>query len=425
MSDKKFEVLWDDPIDRLICGCPMKLYRIRALKAFFTEALAFVKKGDLGGYVSSEKNLSQEGSSWINSCASVVNNAVVKDDALVSGNAIVKDNAVICEKALVSKDAVISDKARVCGKAAVAGCAEVSGAAIVRNMAHVADYAKIFGNAVVAGTATVLKKARISDSAYIYGNTLITDDAFVYGHSALKNMHIRDNSKICIEYELSASEDACITISGNSIIEGSENLISNVFNNELYSFELEDVIHSSASEGCSIVPICFNGEKEFLVKYNSSHGPMIYDSVNKKASIFENFKKESLKLFNVFIAGSSSIIQTIEPFIRWLEHYSSKDFPVFLDLAKRTLECGGNSKLSLKDVADYLELHLMSLPRLSVLYPTTALKERVIDLASCIIENGTIDIHSKEFLDFGNIIFVNDILCPTVLVNENVIPLKV
>lgn len=51
------------------------LYRIEALKDF-----GYIKKGDKGGYVESEANLSQEDNCWIS------------DDAKICGNALVKNN---------------------------------------------------------------------------------------------------------------------------------------------------------------------------------------------------------------------------------------------------------------------------------------------------------------------------------------------
>ena len=51
-----------------------KLYRIIALKDFFD-----VKKGDIGGYVQSEDNLSQEGDCW------VYDQAKCMDDAKIFG----------------------------------------------------------------------------------------------------------------------------------------------------------------------------------------------------------------------------------------------------------------------------------------------------------------------------------------------------
>ena len=50
----------------------VKLYRIEALKDFRD-----VKKGDLGGWAESEKNLSQHGNAWVSGNARVFDNALV------------------------------------------------------------------------------------------------------------------------------------------------------------------------------------------------------------------------------------------------------------------------------------------------------------------------------------------------------------
>lgn len=80
------------------------LYQIKALKDFGN-----VKAGDLGGYIESEENLSQD------------------NDAQVSGNAWVYDNA------RVSGDAQVSGYAQVYGYAWVYGNAQVSGDAEVKS----------------------------------------------------------------------------------------------------------------------------------------------------------------------------------------------------------------------------------------------------------------------------------------------------
>ena len=90
------------------------LYRIEALKDF-----DIVKKGDKGGYVESEENLSQEEDCWIS------DNAKVFDSAVVYGKAEVCGNAVVCENVRVFDDAFIYDFAIVCGNAQVCGCAEI------------------------------------------------------------------------------------------------------------------------------------------------------------------------------------------------------------------------------------------------------------------------------------------------------------
>ena len=64
--------------DECITICDRKLYRIKALKDF-----SCIKKGDEGGFVESEDNLSQEDNCWILGNAKVFGNAVVRDNAMI------------------------------------------------------------------------------------------------------------------------------------------------------------------------------------------------------------------------------------------------------------------------------------------------------------------------------------------------------
>lgn len=90
------------------------LYRIKALKDF-----GHVKKGDLGGFIESEKNLSQDGNAWI------YGDARVFGDAEVSGNAKVYGNAEVYGDAIVYGDAKVSGHARVSGHDWISGNSEV------------------------------------------------------------------------------------------------------------------------------------------------------------------------------------------------------------------------------------------------------------------------------------------------------------
>ncbi|CRH92640.1 Uncharacterised protein [Chlamydia trachomatis] len=69
---KKFELLSDDTI--VFWG--RKLFRIRALISFGT-----IEKGDLGGYVEKEENLSQYDNAWVCDNARVCGNARVKSSS--------------------------------------------------------------------------------------------------------------------------------------------------------------------------------------------------------------------------------------------------------------------------------------------------------------------------------------------------------
>ena len=75
------------------------LHRVKALKDFDD-----VKKGELGGYVESERNLSQAGNCWVCDNAKVCDNAWVYGNAKVYGNAWVYDNAWVCGDAMICSD---------------------------------------------------------------------------------------------------------------------------------------------------------------------------------------------------------------------------------------------------------------------------------------------------------------------------------
>ena len=90
------------------------LYRIRALRDFGT-----VKKGDLGGWIEGEWNLSHNGNCW------------VADEAMVYDGAYAQEHSWICLRAKMSGEA------QVCGKTFIGGDAEVSGHAWVYGRARV------------------------------------------------------------------------------------------------------------------------------------------------------------------------------------------------------------------------------------------------------------------------------------------------
>ena len=79
-----------------------------------------IKKGDLGGYIEKEANLSVSGNAWLSGNAQVSGNARVSGDAQVSGNAWVSGDAQ------VSGDAWVSGNARVSGDAWVSIRADIT-----------------------------------------------------------------------------------------------------------------------------------------------------------------------------------------------------------------------------------------------------------------------------------------------------------
>lgn len=134
--DKKYKLIKSD-----IKG----LYRVKALRNF-----GDVKKGDIGGYVQSEDNLSHEGYCW------VYDNAKIYNEARIYGNAQISDYAVI------------QDNARIYGDS------------------QIWDYAVIDGNARIYGDSEVWDYAIIRDNALIYGDSAISGNAFIDGDAEIK-----------------------------------------------------------------------------------------------------------------------------------------------------------------------------------------------------------------------------------------------
>ena len=108
------------------------LHRIRALKDF-----SEICKGDLGGWIESEKNLSQNGNAWVYDNARVYGNAEVYGNAWVSGDAGVYGNAKVYNNAEVSGNAEVYDNAEVSDNAEIYGDAEVSGNAEIKKITDV------------------------------------------------------------------------------------------------------------------------------------------------------------------------------------------------------------------------------------------------------------------------------------------------
>lgn len=139
------------------------LYRIEALKDFYD-----VKKGDKGGWVEHDGNLSQLGYCW------VYHNAIVKDNAVIKGDAKVMDHAKI------SDDAIVGDNARVYGRA------KVYGSAIVNENARIYDYALIRDNAQVCGRARIYNNSKIFCSAQVCGDVEVLNDTIIGGDAIVE-----------------------------------------------------------------------------------------------------------------------------------------------------------------------------------------------------------------------------------------------
>lgn len=136
-------------LDTVIDGVTLEtLYRIIAIKGFGS-----IKKGDMGGYVRSYSNLSQEGDAWVFRGSCVTGNARVGGNAIVSNYSIVDDHSIVSGNAVVTDHSCVTKNARVDGNARVEssivrGISIVDGNSIVYS-GNVDGYAHISGNAKI------------------------------------------------------------------------------------------------------------------------------------------------------------------------------------------------------------------------------------------------------------------------------------
>ena len=131
----------------------VELHRIKALNSFGN-----IKKGELGGWIESEKNLSQYENAWVGENAMVFGKAWVGGNATVDNNARVFGNAWVCGKATVCEGATVFGNAWVCENATVFGNATVRGDALVCENATVFGKATVCEGATISGDATVRGK---------------------------------------------------------------------------------------------------------------------------------------------------------------------------------------------------------------------------------------------------------------------------
>lgn len=145
--EKKYEILFTDHPEYMIYkdhSCT-PLYRIKALKDF-----SDVKAGDIGGFVHSEDNLSQEGDCWIYNNAAVYHHARIEEDAKVRNEATVIGDSIIRGKSDIGRNALVEKKSIVEGTITIRGSVRVT------SFAYLHGIGTLDGLEVYTGKITVL-----------------------------------------------------------------------------------------------------------------------------------------------------------------------------------------------------------------------------------------------------------------------------
>lgn len=192
---KKYKIDYEDKIEY----DGKTLYRIVALRNF-----SDVMKGDKGGYVESEYNLSQYGTCWI------YDNAKAMDDSFVCEKAKMHNSAVLSGKARILNNSQIYDNARMYDKSAMRGNSRLFGFAEMHGTSGICDDAAIFDNGKMHGASRMCGHARIKGNVEMHDDTIVIDSVTVY-----------DNVKLCGNTRLYGN----VVIGGDAIIRGKSDYI--------------------------------------------------------------------------------------------------------------------------------------------------------------------------------------------------------
>lgn len=154
------------------------LHRIQALVRVNEQ----VGKGDYGGFIQSESNLSQEGGCWI------YDNAICCEDAVVKKEARMFDDAIARDSALITGNSCLFDSA-----AAEGNCCIRSG--------EVKEHARIAGDAVLSESVLDGLSPLIAGDSNVYGEVrgaFVVKDVVLPGETLINptaDLFILENSK--------------------------------------------------------------------------------------------------------------------------------------------------------------------------------------------------------------------------------------
>lgn len=213
---------------------PFTVYRIEALRDFSS-----IKKGELGGWIEKEANLSQRGTCWVYNEAAVFQDAMVADSAMIGGhanvygyahvldNVIVTGHSRVYDNAFLENDVIITNYAIVCGNARISNNAqiynnvEIFGRAHIYGHAHLYNNVQIFDNVKVHGSVDIFGNIKIGGNAdiktitdyYVGKNTWSSGRYFVY---------TRSNKKWCVGCFYGTSEELIKKAYKDSKLSGQE-----------------------------------------------------------------------------------------------------------------------------------------------------------------------------------------------------------
>lgn len=168
---KKYKLLKNDTIK--VAG--KTLYRIKALRSFNTIDNMYVNTGDLGGYVESEDNLSQEGICWIFDNSIVMDRCTVSDVSVVLNNSKLVYDTHLLDCSKVDHSTLIS-KLNIRSSTIIDSSVDVSYGEICSCSLHETT---IDAYNIIMNLCYLVRSELRSNSYHLYLNNVNTADAVI------------------------------------------------------------------------------------------------------------------------------------------------------------------------------------------------------------------------------------------------------
>jgi hypothetical protein len=130
-----------------------KLYRIIALRDF-----GEVEKGQKGGYIEGEHNLSQSGNCWVAGLAHVRKQARVEK------------NALVCDFVEVTDEALLTDDTQASGHAHIGGFARMEDESMAEDHTRIKGTVLMSGRSRAGGTSFLAERCALADNAHVHGS---------------------------------------------------------------------------------------------------------------------------------------------------------------------------------------------------------------------------------------------------------------
>mgnify|MGYP003627980356 CR=1 FL=1 len=138
----------------------IEVYRVVALKSFGN-----VTKGDIGGWVEDEDNLSQQGNCWIFDEAMAVNRS------MVAGNAEMHDYSKMLDDSMIWDHSRMYDNAQMCNNSGMYDNSKML------NNSEMHDSSEMWDNSKMSGNSKMFNNSRMYGTAELLGNSKMRGDS--------------------------------------------------------------------------------------------------------------------------------------------------------------------------------------------------------------------------------------------------------